>query len=178
MFARDDGHPDAGIMEENARKAVSVAEPPSLPGRRGDERSEQQISRPLETRPKRWIGIMDERVMRPHINVDPTKEKVVEPGDTWGRGEGWASVRELIEFGKRPNGAEWNAERREQILQRVLARTERAQERRRVVHAFAAGASTIVAVGLLLGLIGVGWPKQRRHADVVGKIAPQRLAAD
>ena len=95
----------------------------------------------------------------------------MEPGDTWGRGEGWANVKELIEFGKRSDGSEWNAERREQILQRVLARTERARERRRLVHAFAAGASTIVVVGLLLRLIGVGWPTQRRQADVVGKIA-------
>ena len=106
------------------------------------------------------------------------KEKIVEPGDNWGRGEGWARVKELIEFGKRSNEAEWNADRREQLLQRVLARTERARERRRVVHAFAAGACTIVVVGLLLRLIGVGWPTQRRQADVVGKIAVQRLAAD
>lgn len=98
--------------------------------------------------------------------------------DKWGRGEGWARVEELIELGKRSDGSEWNAERREQILQRVLARTEKARERRRLVHAFAAGASTIVVVGLLLRLIGVGWPAQRRQADLVDKIAAQRLAAD
>jgi hypothetical protein len=102
----------------------------------------------------------------------------VEPGDNWGRGEGWARVEELIEFAKRSNGSEWNADRREQILRRVLARTERAWERRRVVQAFAAGASAIVVVGLLLRLIGVGWPTQRRQVDLVERMAAQSLAAD
>ena len=64
------------------------------------------------------------------------------------------------------------------MLWRVPARTERARERRRLVNAFAAGASTIVVVGVLLRLIGVGWATQRRQVDVVDKIAAQRLAAD
>jgi hypothetical protein len=102
----------------------------------------------------------------------------VEPGDTWGRGEGWANVKALIEFGKRPNGLEWNAERREQILRRVLAKTDGERERRRLVRAFVAGASTIVVVGLLLTLIDVGWPTQRRQADLVGQIGAQRPAGD
>jgi hypothetical protein len=102
----------------------------------------------------------------------------VESGDSWGRGEGWARVKELIEFVKRSNGSEWNAERRERILRQVLARTERARERRRLVHAFSAGASTVLVVGLLLRLIGVGWPTQERQAALVCKIAAQRLAAE
>lgn len=98
--------------------------------------------------------------------------------DDWGRGEGWARVKELIECGTRSNGSERNAERRERILQQVLARTERVQERRRLVHAFAAGASTVFVVGLLLRLIGVGWPTQERQTDPVCKMGAQRLAAE
>jgi hypothetical protein len=102
----------------------------------------------------------------------------VESGNNGRRGESGPRVNELIEFGKRPDRSEWSAERREQILRRVLARTERARERRRLVRAFAAGASTIVIVGVLLRLIGAGWPTQRRQADVVHKTATHRRAAD
>jgi hypothetical protein len=78
----------------------------------------------------------------------------MEAGAGWRRGEGGPSVEELIEFAKRSNRSEGHAEHRERILQRVLARIEREREWRRLVHAFAAGASAVLLIGFLCLLVG------------------------
>ena len=102
----------------------------------------------------------------------------MKPGDSWGWNESWTGrAKELIELGKRSEGSEWNAERRERILQQVLVRVESARERRRLLQAFAAGASTVLLVGLLLRLVGVGGPAQVRQPELVAKTVVQRLAA-
>jgi hypothetical protein len=77
----------------------------------------------------------------------------VEPGNDWGRGDGYASVMALIELARKPDSSEWTAERRERILQQVLARVEKDRERWRWAQAFAAGASAVLAVGLLVRLM-------------------------
>ena len=107
------------------------------------------------------------------------EEKIVEPGVSWGWNEGWSGrAKELIELGKSPDSSEWSAERRERIFQQVLARVERGRERRRLVKAYAAGASTVLLVGLLLRLIGVGGAAQERQPELAGKMAMQRLATE
>jgi hypothetical protein len=104
----------------------------------------------------------------------------VEPGVSWGWSEVWSErAKELIELcKKRSDGAEWSAERRERVFQQVLARVARARERRRLRQAFAAGAFTVLLVGLLLRLTGVGGPAQERPPDLAAKLAVQRLAAE
>jgi hypothetical protein len=57
---------------------------------------------------------------------------------------------ELIELARRADAAEWTAERRDRIYQQVLARAEKERERRRVMRTFAAGASALALIGLLL----------------------------
>lgn len=99
-------------------------------------------------------------------------------GDSWGWNESWTGkAKELIEIGKRSDSSEWTAERRERILKQVLVRVERARERRRLLQAFAAGASTVLLVGLLLRLVGVGGPAQVHKPELAGTTAVQRLAA-
>jgi hypothetical protein len=106
------------------------------------------------------------------------EEMIVEPGDSWEWNEGWTGrAKELIEIGKRSEGSEWSAERRERILQQVLVRVEKARERRRLLRAFAAGASTVLLVGLLLRLVGVGGPVQVHKPDLAAATTVQRLAA-
>ena len=77
----------------------------------------------------------------------------MEPGNDWGRGGEYSNVMALIELARTPDGSEWTAERRERILQQVLARVEKDRERWRWVQAFAAGASVVLAVGLLVKLM-------------------------
>lgn len=43
---------------------------------------------------------------------------------------------------------------------------------------FAAGASTVLLVGLLVKLIGVGGPAAERQSELAAKVAVQRLAAE
>jgi hypothetical protein len=112
------------------------------------------------------------------------KETIVEPGVSWGRNEGWSGrAKELIEvgkleLGKRSESSAWSAERRERVFQQVLARVERARERRRLLKAYAAGASTVLLVGLLLRMIGVGGPAPARQPELAAQTAVQRLAAE
>ena len=79
----------------------------------------------------------------------------MEPGIGWERGEGWLKIVALTEATRQQDWSEWTSERRERILQRVLAGLEKKRQRRRALRAFAAGAVTVVLVGLLLRLIGV-----------------------
>jgi hypothetical protein len=108
-----------------------------------------------------------------------SKEKIVEPGNSWERGEGWSSVMALLELARKPDASEWNVERRDRILQQVLARLEKEREQRRVVRAFAAGASTVLVVGLLARLISGGIAAQPSSSpELAGKSARQRLLAE
>jgi len=113
----------------------------------------------------------------------------VEPGVSWGRNEGWSGegwsgrAKELLEVGKlelgrKSDGSEWTAERRDRIFQQVLVKVERGRQRRRLLQAYAAGASTVLLVGLLIKLIGVGGPAAERHPELAAKMATQRLAAE
>ena len=77
----------------------------------------------------------------------------MEPGNSWGRGEGWSNVVHLIDLARTPDASDWDAERRDRILQRVLVRIEKDRQRRQVMRAFAAGASTVLIIGLLAKLI-------------------------
>ena len=77
----------------------------------------------------------------------------MEPGNSWGRGEGWSHVVALIDMAREPEESEWNAERRDRLLQQVLVKVEKDRQRRQVVRAFAAGASTVLVIGLLARLI-------------------------
>jgi len=125
----------------------------------------------------------DEGVQSCSLTLIKREETIVEPGASWGSNEGWSErATELIELGKielgsRSDRSEWNAERKERIFQQVLARVERTRQRRRLLRAYAAGASTVLLVGLLLRLIGVVGPAPARQPELA-QTAIQRLAAD
>ena len=102
----------------------------------------------------------------------------MEPGDSWGRSEHTGSIMALLAIAGKPDYAEWTAERRERILQNVLARVEKDRERRRVVRAFAAGASTVLLAGLLLKLItGIAAPGPS-SPELAGATEAHRSAAE
>jgi hypothetical protein len=102
----------------------------------------------------------------------------VEPGNSWGRGEGWSDVVALIELAKRPYPLEWSAEQRERILQKVLARVEADRARRRLKRTFLTGAATALVVGWLLGLASAGIPWLRAPLELADKAVSQRPTAD
>jgi hypothetical protein len=83
----------------------------------------------------------------------------VEPGTSWERGEGWTKVVSLIEIARQRDWSEWTAGRKERVFQGVLAGLAQERERRRMLRAktraFAAGAFTVLLVGVVLRLIGV-----------------------
>ena len=101
----------------------------------------------------------------------------MEPGDSWGRSEHTASIQALLAIAGKPDYAEWTPERRDRILQNVLARLEKDRERRRVMRAFAAGASTVLVAGLLLKLItGITAPA-RSSPEFADTTTPAHRAA-
>lgn len=103
----------------------------------------------------------------------------MEPGNSWGRGDQWSRVRELLELARKPDVSEWSAERRERILERVLARAEKERERRRLRRAFAAGASTVLVLGVLLKLLsGTIAAPARSSPELAGKAPGQHLATE
>jgi len=84
----------------------------------------------------------------------------------------------LLALAGKPDDVEFSAERRARILQNVLARVEKDRERRRVVRAFAAGASTVLVAGLLLKLItGIAAPV-RSSPEMAGTTPAHRPAAE
>jgi len=88
-------------------------------------------------------------------------------------------VLALIEIAKQEDGARCIAERREQIIQQILARVERDRERRRFRRAFAAGAVTAVLVVLALGLIRVGASRLAHPSpELAGKTFGQRVVTE
>jgi hypothetical protein len=159
------------------------------PGAPPGKPAKQQTFHPIEMHPKRSLR-HDERVQSCSPTLIKREETIVEPGVSWGWNEGWSGrAKELIEIGKieigkngknskKADGSEWSAERRERIFQQVLARVERARQRRRLLQAFAAGASTVLLVGLLLRLIGVGAPPPARQPELAAQTAIPRLAAE
>jgi len=119
----------------------------------------------------------EEMIVEPGVSRGRSQNCSEDPSE--GRSEDWSKkARELLELGKRTDRSEWTAERRERIFQQVLARVARARERRRLMQAFAAGASTVLLVGLLLRLMGIGGPTAERRPELAGKMAVQPLAAD
>jgi hypothetical protein len=97
--------------------------------------------------------------------VRQTREKIVEPGNGWERGEGWSKIVQLIELDRRPDPSEWNAALRERILQKVLAKVEADRQRRRLKRTFLAGAASALVVGWFLGLVSAGVPWLRTPAS-------------
>jgi hypothetical protein len=85
----------------------------------------------------------------------------------------------LLAMAGKPDDVEFSPERRARILQNVLARVEKDRERRRLLRAFAAGASTVVVVGLLLKLItGIAAAPVRSSPEVADTTPAQRLVAE
>ena len=115
--------------------------------------------------------------------VHDMKGEIVEPGNSWGSGEGWAKVMELIEIARRTE-YKVSPEIRERVLQRALASVEakrwREAERRRLVpRGLAAGACAFVLAAVLLRLIA-GWaaPGGRRTPELAAKAVCARVAAE
>lgn len=115
--------------------------------------------------------------------VHDVKGEIVEPGNSWGSGEGWAKVMELIEIDRRTE-YKVSPEVRARILQRALASVEaecrRKAERRRLVRrGLAAGACAFVLAAVLLRLIP-GWaaPEGRRTPELAAKAARAHVAAE
>jgi hypothetical protein len=67
-------------------------------------------------------------------------------------GDGWSKVAALIAIVKQAEGETLSPERRERILNQVMARAAHERERRRVVHAFAVVASAVLVAGALIYL--------------------------
>ena len=76
----------------------------------------------------------------------------MESDNSWGGGDGWCRVMELIEVAKTEHDARLSPERRRRIFQQVLARAAADRRRQRLLRAFAAGASMVVLGGLLFWL--------------------------
>lgn len=78
-----------------------------------------------------------------------------EQAEGWGvQGEDWTRLHALLELVKRGHQMdELGAERREQIRERVLARLDQIEARRRRVRALVRGASTVLVAGLVLALV-------------------------
>jgi hypothetical protein len=73
------------------------------------------------------------------------KERIVEPG--------YSNVMALIALARKADEPELTAEQRGRIVRNLLQRMEKERERRRVMQAFAAGASAVLLVGLLVRLM-------------------------
>lgn len=103
----------------------------------------------------------------------------MEPADSWGRSEHTSSIMALLAMAGKPDYAEWTDERRERIIQNVLARVAKDRERRRLTRAFAAGASTVVVVGLLLKLIaGIAAAPARSAPEMADRTPAHRPVAE
>jgi hypothetical protein len=115
--------------------------------------------------------------------VHDVKGEIVEPGNSWGSGEGWAKVMELIEITRRTE-YKVSQEVRERALQRARASVDaerrRKVERRRLVRrGLAAGACAFVLAAVLLRLIA-GWaaPGGRGTPELAAKAVRARAAAE
>jgi hypothetical protein len=115
--------------------------------------------------------------------VRDVKGEIVEPGNSWGSGEGWAKVMELIEIARRTE-YKVSPRVRERVLQLALASAEaerwRNAERRRLVRrGVAAGACALVLAAVLLRLIA-GWaaPGGRRTPELAAKAVRAHVAAE
>jgi hypothetical protein len=59
----------------------------------------------------------------------------------------------LIDLARKPDAADWDDERRQRVLDKVMARVAKERQRRQVRRAFVAVASTVLVIGLLAKLI-------------------------
>ena len=85
--------------------------------------------------------------------VHDVKGEIVEPGNSWGSGEGWAKVMELIEIARRTE-YKLSPAMRERVLQRARASVEaqrwrEAEPRRLVRRGLAAGACAFMLAAVL-----------------------------
>ncbi len=107
----------------------------------------------------------------------------MEPGNSWGYGEGWAKVMELIEIARQ---AEYKVppEVRERILRRAMAsvaaeRLRKAERRRPTWRALAVGGCAVVLVGVLLRLMATwGAPAAGASPELATKAVRARPAAE
>ena len=75
----------------------------------------------------------------------------MQPGEGWGgRSEEWDRLQSLLELARQAHRTELTPERREQIRERVMARIERNEARRRRWLTFAKAASAMLVAGLAL----------------------------
>ena len=103
----------------------------------------------------------------------------MEPGNSWGQGEGWSNVRALLDMARKADASDWDEGRRQRVLDKVLVMVEKERQRRQVVRAFAAGASTVLVIGLLAKLItGVVAPASPSSAELAGKTPSHRVVAE
>ena len=102
----------------------------------------------------------------------------MEPGNSWGMGQGWSDVVALIELAKQADAPKWSAERRERLFREVLARDEADRQRRRVRRAFAAGAAAVLVVAVLAGLVSVAAPWRRSPDELAEKAVSRHHAAE
>jgi hypothetical protein len=74
----------------------------------------------------------------------------LEPGEGWGaRGAEWERIQRLLELARSAAREELSQERREQLRERLLARLERDEIRRRRARFILGGAAVVVlAMGL------------------------------
>jgi hypothetical protein len=82
----------------------------------------------------------------------------VERGSDWGRGEGWLEASPLIQMIKQVTSETKLVDRRAEIVERMVERLEENRNRRRIRRAFAAGAASVLAAGLLVKLTLAGMP--------------------
>jgi hypothetical protein len=98
----------------------------------------------------------------------------VEPGNSRFEGEGWSRVAKLIALAKLAPEPCVSQQRRERIIQQILARVQQNREQRRVRRAFVAGAAAILLLGLALKLASVGMPWLRSPDEMADKAVPRR----
>jgi hypothetical protein len=69
----------------------------------------------------------------------------LEPGEAWGvRGAEWERIQRLLELARSAAREELSPERREQLRERLLARLERDEIRRRRARLILAGAAVVL----------------------------------
>ena len=100
----------------------------------------------------------------------------MDTGTSLERGEDWARVERLIALARNAHRTELTRERRDRIRVRVMDRLERSRDRRRTARAFAAGASTMLLVVLLLKLVS-GWLGES-VTELARKPAVQQVVAE
>jgi hypothetical protein len=77
-----------------------------------------------------------------------------EPSEDWGeRGEDWVRLQSLLELARQAHRTAISPEERDRIRDRVLARLERNEARRRRLRALIVGVSAVALAGLAVALV-------------------------